>query len=561
MNHSSKHLNYLFSVLLLVMLPSSLKAFSVLTQKRAVGRMHRVQSTFGLHPITYSSRSLSRFAAANNDDNNFEKEFAQKQKATSSDLTKDKKTTTSTSTESEHTTHQAEVFDEMASFFASDDAVPDEVVPILNDMASTMIQSAMQQRALTLKENQASRPARANANATYEDNHYHILDVGCGTGALFDSYLKAANAHGITVHIHGLDLAPKMVEKANEKAATLMSESGEHSIVATVGDIGNLDLKMEQQYDLVVANSCFANFWDPAQALRHMSQQLRLGGRLCITHPLGSQFVQQLHEQDASTVPHLLPTTMSKFQQMTRTLSLQDLEIVDKDSSSESSSSFYMASATKVSYHTLPQTMRLRGNVDTGYGRGGKKLGFPTANLPSRLFQGALEDVPCGVYFGWAVLEDNSGDGGDKKKGRNVPHKAVVNVGFSPTFEGKENSEKVVEAHLILNSDSSSDSDDKSSPLDPPDFYDEVMRLQLHGFIRPEMKFPSFPDLIAQITTDVADAKDALDLDLYTSFQKDSFLTVDNGGTTAKQCWVGQSGGDETASWDFEDVESVMEKL
>ena len=58
-----------------------------------------------------------------------------------------------------------------------------------------------------------------------------------------------------------------------------------------------------------------------------------------------------------------------------------------------------------------------------------------------------------------------------------VPHKAVVNVGFSPTFEGQENPEKIVEAHLMF------DDTELASPLDPPDFYHEMMRLQLIGFL------------------------------------------------------------------------------
>ena len=124
-------------------------------------------------------------------------------------------------------------------------------------------------------------------------------------------------------------------------------------------------------------------------------------------------------------------------------------------------------------YLALEQIMRLRGKVDTGYGRGGKKLGFPTANLPSSLFKDALENVSTGVYFGWAVVEHESGDE-EIKKGRNVSHKAVVNVGYSPTFDGEENREKIVEAHLIV------DEGDIEG-----DFYNEPMRLALSGFLRP----------------------------------------------------------------------------
>lgn len=59
----------------------------------------------------------------------------------------------------------------------------------------------------------------------------------------------------------------------------------------------------------------------------------------------------------------------------------------------------------------LSQRMKFRGKVDSGYGRGGKKLGIPTANLPESLFSNALKDVAAGVYFGWAVIE---GDGPDQ---------------------------------------------------------------------------------------------------------------------------------------------------
>ena len=82
-------------------------------------------------------------------------------------------------------------------------------------------------------------------------------------------------------------------------------------------------------------------------------------------------------------------------------------------------------------YARLPSVMCMRGEVSEGYGRGSKKLGVPTANLPSSLFSDRLQDVPTGVYLGWAALEETQPG--------SSPVKAVVNIGFSPTFEGKEN--------------------------------------------------------------------------------------------------------------------------
>jgi len=185
----------------------------------------------------------------------------------------------------------------------------------------------------------------------------------------------------------------------------------------------------------------------------------------------------------------------------------------------------------------LPNHFKFRGGVDTGYGRGGKKLGIPTANLPESLFSSALQNVTTGVYFGWATIEDFS-YAKKPKIGRNVPHKAVVNVGYSPTFAGEENPEKIIEAHLILENPQEDIQDD---------FYEETMKLILLGFLREEKKFDSFPDLIAQIQLDISCAKEALtNVDSYVNVKDCSFLN-----TEKKKVWIGKDGGDDIASWEF----------
>jgi riboflavin kinase len=538
---------------------------------------------------------MTMSSSESNVSNNLEGEFLQKQKAlsnkisdkNSSPTTMDTSThkITTTTTAKEHLEHQTKVFDEMATYFASGETTPPEVVPILKAMVDTMLSKAIDLRTRGRRHNrhqESSRPARATTSTKYDDDDdhddvYRILDVGCGAGVLFDYFLEAAQDKGVTLCIHGLDVAPKMVDQARAHAEALLlgtcnkvigndndNDNKKHTITVHLGDITHWKPQQSSSssssYDVVVANACFGNFWDPQQALQSMTNCLRLDGLLCITHPLGSDFVRQLQEEDPITVPHLLPTTNDDFQQLARTLPLRVLDIVDKieKEGGGDNNKYYMASAVKVVYHTLPQIMRLRGQVDSGYGRGGKKLGFPTANLPSRLFRGALQDVPCGVYFGWVVLEQQDDaalldeeNNYKKKKGRNMPHKAVVNVGYSPTFEGQENPEKIVEAHFILPQGDAA----PITIMDPPDFYGEVMRLQLIGFLRPEMKFPSFPDLIAQISTDVADAKDALDLEFYRRFQKDDFVK------NCDEVWVGSGGGNETASWDIEEVEAANEEL
>ncbi|KAL3823615.1 hypothetical protein ACHAXA_005596 [Cyclostephanos tholiformis] len=228
-------------------------------------------------------------------------------------------------------------------------------------------------------------------------------------------------------------------------------------------------------------------------------------------------------------------------------------------------------------WKSINPILRLRGNVASGYGRGGKKLGVPTANLPASLFQSALEEIPNGVYFGWAVVEDRekrgcrSDDDGIVKSrmGRDTPIKAVVNVGYSPTFEGKENKERIVEAHLITShspmttpeakpaSSAAAKYDDEGTKNDVEgdvtaseiegDFYNETMRLQLIGYLRPERKFDSFPELIAQIHRDIGNANWALDSMPFVLSKEDEF--VKDGGVGN---WIGLDGGDATASWEYE---------
>eukprot|EP00555_Chaetoceros_dichaeta_P010575 CAMPEP_0198255320 /NCGR_PEP_ID=MMETSP1447-20131203/5458_1 /TAXON_ID=420782 /ORGANISM="Chaetoceros dichaeta, Strain CCMP1751" /LENGTH=333 /DNA_ID=CAMNT_0043941663 /DNA_START=100 /DNA_END=1101 /DNA_ORIENTATION=- len=220
-----------------------------------------------------------------------------------------------------------------------------------------------------------------------------------------------------------------------------------------------------------------------------------------------------------------------------------------------------------VPYRPLQDVMRFRAVVAQGYGRGGKKLGFPTANLESSsLFRKALEDVPMGVYFGWAVIEGSSstvgggtssGDDISPGNGRNMLHKAVVNVGYSPTFDGQENQEKIIEAHLIL--------DDVENDI-KGDFYNETMRLALSGFLRAEQKFPSFPDLIKAINNDVSNARNALEMQPFVGLRADKFVMdpcrrVENSAVEDVDVWVGTSGGNECASYEFQDLEEVIAAL
>lgn len=107
----------------------------------------------------------------------------------------------------------------------------------------------------------------------------------------------------------------------------------------------------------------------------------------------------------------------------------------------------------------------------------GRKLGFPTANLPLA----ASETPPMfGVYAARAVLPD----------GRRVD--GVASAGVNPSVGAVA---PVLEMHIFNFAE---------------DLYGQALLVELWAFIREERTFDSLDALTAQIAHDVAEAQDLL---------------------------------------------------
>ena len=120
----------------------------------------------------------------------------------------------------------------------------------------------------------------------------------------------------------------------------------------------------------------------------------------------------------------------------------------------------------------LGRFYQVRGTVAAGRDRGGKLLGFPTANIN-------LQDELCpktGVYAVTVEYEQNQYDG-------------VANIGYSPTFDDHI---FTVEVHLL-------DFD--------RNIYDQKIKVNFIKRIRDELKFSSISDLSDQIKLDVVKAR------------------------------------------------------
>lgn len=382
----------------------------------------------------------------------------------------------------DHNKLQTKKFDDSVEWFASPDAVAPEVVPKLRIIA---------------------KAATAGAHKTAPDKtkmDYRLVDVGTGTGALLPYYAEC----GVPpCQVTGVDLSPKLLAVFRERFPEAAAVEGDFldywppSLSSKEGEILNTD---EDKVDSIVFNACFGNLYDPADHLCHASDMLRTGGSIVISHPLGSACPRDLREQHPDMVPHTLPTAEELIK------SIRNLPLVLNNwQDGPASSPLYLAVLSRVRAMPLKKRVYVAGIVGTGFGRGGKKLGIPTANLApdgDGPLRKGLENLDTGVYMGWAKVLTGEVGGGPV-------YKTVVNVGFSPTFEDR-NSEKIIEAHLIR--------------YKGEDFYGQPLKILLAAYLRPEKKFSNFGELVAAINYDVKDAADTLEIEPYASLSKHPFF-------------------------------------
>lgn len=118
----------------------------------------------------------------------------------------------------------------------------------------------------------------------------------------------------------------------------------------------------------------------------------------------------------------------------------------------------------------------ISGNIVKGF-QNGRKLGYPTANIQ---VSDSFKLIPrTGVYAVLVRYKDSL-------------LKGMLNIGFNPTFEGKQ---QTVEVNIL-------DFD--------KDIYGETLTLEFVQYTRPEIKFTSLPDLIAAIDNDKVEITEIL---------------------------------------------------
>lgn len=142
---------------------------------------------------------------------------------------------------------------------------------------------------------------------------------------------------------------------------------------------------------------------------------------------------------------------------------------------------------------------RLRGKVVSGFGRGSKLLGCPTANLDPAAFSSIVVGAPRGVYAGFAQVGPD----------RSSPvYKTVLSFGTNPSFADSQHD--TVESYILH---------DFSA-----DFYDQELSLVIVAYMRPMEKYEGMEKLVAAIARDVRVGDVAMEREPFSKFKQDEFF-------------------------------------
>lgn len=135
----------------------------------------------------------------------------------------------------------------------------------------------------------------------------------------------------------------------------------------------------------------------------------------------------------------------------------------------------------------LGRRFTVQGEVVRGAGRGGRELGFPTANL---YFPDSVALPADGVYAGWLSIHGHAPIEGDMEA--RVRYPAAISVGTNPTFGDERRS---VESFVL----------DREA-----DLYGHTVRVEFVDHIRGMEKFNSVKQLLEAIGRDVERTREIL---------------------------------------------------
>lgn len=120
-----------------------------------------------------------------------------------------------------------------------------------------------------------------------------ILDLGCGTGVLFDMLRRKVGENG---SLTGVDFSFKMIQRAHRNFP--------FENVNVVDADAMLLPFADDTFDMAVAFSAFPHFSDQQRAINEVHRVLRNGMKFYIIHLISSKEIAKIHHQIGGAVEY-----------------------------------------------------------------------------------------------------------------------------------------------------------------------------------------------------------------------------------------------------------------
>ncbi len=146
-----------------------------------------------------------------------------------------------------------------------------------------------------------------------------ILDLGCGTGILFDMLRRRV---GETGSVTGVDFSIEMAEKAHRNFPF-------DNVNVVDADVAMLPFK-DSTFDMGVAFASFPHFSNQQKALDEAHRVLRAGAKLYLIHLHSSKEIAAMHHRVGGAVEHDTVPTADKMRAMLQQSKFTDIQINDQ---------------------------------------------------------------------------------------------------------------------------------------------------------------------------------------------------------------------------------------
>ena len=126
-----------------------------------------------------------------------------------------------------------------------------------------------------------------------------ILDLGCGTGVLFDMLRRKVGPKGL---VTGVDFSIRMAQKAHRNFPF-------PNVTVVDADTSNLPFR-DSCYEMIVSFAAFPHFLHQDLAIHEAGRVLKPGGSFYIIHLGSSKEVADVHKRVGGLIEHdTLPAT------------------------------------------------------------------------------------------------------------------------------------------------------------------------------------------------------------------------------------------------------------